>query len=832
MMKSRKSLLVIGGLIVLLVASCKQTQELTSREPEPIDYWMLRRSHPQHGFDEQAYLRGVEKVNELKKIKSGGPELNLTWQQEGPFAIGGRVNVLTPNRRGGDTLFCGTANGGVFRSIDAGANWVPVFDDFSYLSIGAIAVDPTDPQKVFVGTGDRNFGGGSYNGNGIYVSTDMGDNWTQTGLSNVGIITSVLIDPQNTNHLLVGALGNGHAKTNDRGVYQSLDGGATWNNTLFVSDSSGVCEMVMDPTNSSVIYACFFNRINLLDRGISRGLDAKIFKSLDGGATWNQLTNGLPNTEHSRVGIAVSESNPNRLYAVYVSDSYNVSDIYLSNDAGASWTGILNGGGGNGLDPNALGGFGWYFGRIYVDPLDENHIILPGVDQYESYDAGQNWALNVPEWWTYEVHADKHALVFQDANTVLIGTDGGMYKTTNSGQTWTPLGELPITQFYRVAANTFDQGQYAGGAQDNGSTSGNNGTLWSRDFGGDGFQMTYVEESDNLVIYETQRGGIHWTSTSWGYEDMSVDPGENTNWDTPYTVFSDQTVMAGTNRLVYKENPPLGAWQPISGDLTLSGLGQAPVNRYHTISEVASSSFDDTQVMAGTSDGLVWVGDRTSQNWTNITGTLPAHYVTSLNFSKRDQNKMYVTMSGYYSGFTTALVFKSEDNGATWTDISNNLPAIGINDMITYDRDGNEFLFVATDAGVFVSEDDGATWNVLGSGMPTVTISALDINFDEQKLVAGTFGRSLWTYDISWTLTNVGLEEAEADIKNWIYPNPVKDYLEVRKGVSTLEILTLDGRLVMSRENVSAGDKIDITSLRNGYYLVRLDGASMKIKVE
>lgn len=813
---------------------CAVKQKMDYREPEPIDHWMLRRSHPEKGFDQEAYFKGIEQVNQLKKQKSGGPDLNLNWELEGPFNIGGRVNVVTPLQMGSDTLFAGTANGGVFRTYDGGTNWTPVFDEFSYLSIGAITVDPMNSQRIYVGTGDRNFGGGSYNGNGLYQSDDLGDTWTNVGLSEVGIITSVIVDGQNADHILVGALGHGHQKTNDRGVYRSTDGGASWTNTLFVSDSSGVCEMIPDPTNDDIVYACFFNRVNLLDRGISRGLDSKIFKSTDAGATWTQLTNGLPNTEHSRVGISVSASNPNRLYAVYVGDTYNVSEIYLSNDAGATWVPTNANSGANGLDPNALGGFGWYFGRIYVDPNNENHIILPGVDQYESYDAGANWTLNVPEWWTYEVHADKHALIFQDANTMIIGTDGGMYKTEDLGGTWTPLGELPITQFYRVEANTFDPGQFAGGAQDNGSTSGNQTMPWSRDFGGDGFQMTYVEPNDNLVVYQTQRGRFHWTSNSVGVESLAVsdfDPNEITNWDTPYLVDDGQSLVAGTNRLLMMAAPPFDPWQAISGDLTLSGTGAVSPGRYHTITELASHPDNDDQILVGTSDGKVWRGDIFGgmNNWTDITSALPAHYVTSVNFSKRVQNKLYVTMSGYYSGFTTALVFKSEDNGATWTDISNNLPSIGINDMITYDRDDNEYLFIATDAGVFVSEDDGDSWDLLGTGMPTVTIAALDINATNQRLIAGTFGRSMWSYDISWAL---GLEEKGEETALLIFPNPVKDQFELGESFESVQLFSLDGRLIKDFGNVYQGEKLDVSGIDRGNYLLKADERSTQIRLD
>ncbi|MFA7272940.1 MAG: T9SS type A sorting domain-containing protein [Crocinitomicaceae bacterium] len=812
----------------LLIASCgnhKKIQPvLNSRAPQPNDYWSMKRSHPVYGFDQKAYFNGMEAVAKIKNDQAkDGPNLNLNWQFEGPNNIQGRVNVVTPVSRASDTIFAGSVNGGIFRTINGGNTWTPLFQDFGYLAIGSITVDPSDHNTIYAGTGDRNFGGYSYNGNGLYKSTDLGATWTQIGLGNVGIITSCVVNASNPSTIVVGALGSGFEKTNDRGIYRTTDGGATWTNTLFVSDSSGVCEMRVHPTNPAILYATTFNRLNLSNRSISKGLDSKIFKSIDGGATWSQLTNGLPTTTLSRCGIAISESNPNKLYAIFIGDDYNIYDIYKSEDAGSTWTALnipLST-----LPVDAVGGFGWYFGRIHVNPFNENHIIVPGVDQYESTDGGLNWNMNVPNWWTYEVHADKHDLYFKDANTIVIATDGGMYKTTNLGISWSTFGELPITQFYRVNANTFDPNNYAGGAQDNGTTSGNNGTLWNRDFGGDGFQSYYIDPSNDITTFETQRGGIYWSQFGFA-DDISIGNSlsDRTNWSTPYFSFPDYRLTAGSYRVLKMENPPFDSWVPISGDLTRIGLGATTSPNYSTLSEINYNSFDQNELIVGTSDGLVWKGNRSTGNFTNISGSLPYKFVSSVNYSKKINGKIYVTQTGYYNNFSQALVFKSEDAGATWIDISSNLPAIGINTMITHYVGGVEALIVGTDAGVFFSNNDGVSWTLLGNNLPIITISALDINTNNNRLIAGTFGRSMWSYDFTWEL---GIEELnESD--QMIYPNPGKEFIRLKNDEDFIEILTLDGQLIRHIKNPMADQKIDVHDLEGGLYLVRTKTAVIR----
>lgn len=525
---------------------------------------------------------------------------------------------------------------------------------------------------------------------------------------------------------------------------------------------------------------------------------------------------------NSRVGIAIAESNPDKLYAVYVSTAYNVYDIYVSGDAGSSWTSLNAASGANGLPLNVLGGFGWYFGRIHVNPYNENYLVLPGVDQFVSTDGGVSWTQNVPDWSDYIVHADKHDLVFQDSLTMLIGTDGGMYKTTDGGNNWSTFGELPITQFYEVTATTFNNGIYAGGAQDNGTSSGNAAIPWNRDFGGDGFKPTYLDAGINVAVFETQRGGIYYVSDLIGFENLSIPdafPDDPVNWNAPYVAFSGGPLISGTNKIIVYDNLPGGVWDVVSPDLTRTALGATTPDSYHTISSIASNPFSPAEIIAGTSDGLVWKGNYTSGNWTNLSAGLPEHYVTEVVFSKTNNGKLYATMSGYYNNFSQALIYKRDNGANAWVSITGDLPAIGINTLLTHVIAGNEVLFVGTDAGVFYSENDGVNWFPVGTNFPVSTVAALDIDQTNNILIAGTYGRSMWSYDLNWY---IGIKEANL-VEGSVYPNPVMDKLIIKDAATSVKVVNASGAVVWEQEKSVDVLEINVGDWPDGIYLVVTD---------
>lgn len=828
-----------------------KTQEIEeAKDPRPNDYWMDVRSYPD-GFDKAEFMMRLDDVQQDAAITASARDVILSnpWNEEGPNNIGGRFNVLEGHPTDTDILYAGAANGGVFKTTDGGDSWNPIFDEFAYMAIGEIKLDPTDPEKVWVGTGDRNFGGSSHMGNGLYLSEDEGSSWSHVGLSEAGIISEIHIDPTNPDRMFVGALGDCRAKTTDRGVYRSLDGGLSWDNVLFVSDSSGVCDMVMDPTNPDILYACFFNRLNKEFSGIVSGPDSKIFKTTDGGDSWTELGGGLPANE-SRVGIDIVPSSPNTLYAIFVDNaSLNPEGIYRSTDGGTSWVDLDVYSGAGALDPGCMGGFGWYFGQIRVNPYDEDQLIVQGVDQWYSSDGGETWSMNVPYWWEYEVHADKHDILYTSATSGIIATDGGLYKSNNlsSPTSWTDIEDIAATQFYHITVNPLIDGLYGGGAQDNGSMSGNglDPTNWERLFGGDGFRQTWLELDPGAAYFETQLGGLYYDSPGVG-NDVSppIWGADRVNWDMPYLVDEENgNLFVGTSKMMIMEAAPWGGYTDISSDLTDVAFGPTPGSESnHTISEIEQDQFDSEILYAGTTDGLVWRGEGsgTSYDWFSISGPLPDKYVTALRASPNHEGTIYVGFSGFRVNDFESHIYRSDDFGVTWTDISSDLPSISVNDILVVPNYNDDYLFAALDGGVYFSENAGESWDYVGTGLPMVTVSELDLDIPNKKLMAGTYARSLWSYDVSWLEDlegppfGTGLEELAAE--SWTaYPNPVEDLLYFKDlEVGVISIFEASGKYLGDKkvENFENYQQVNLSALPSGTYIIQAGDRSKKVVVK
>ncbi len=727
-------------------------QTLSSLEKHhlPNEHFFWQRAYPDFNMSVDVVKNALREAQQQSNAKQS--DNDATWLLEGPTNIGGRINAIAVHPNNPNIIYAGSARGGVHKTTDGGNTWLPIFDEQLFNSIGDIVIAPHNPQTIYVGTGDLNISSHFSVGNGIYRSNDAGETWQNIGLSEVGIIAKIIVNPTDSNQIFVATMGNPIARDENRGLYKTNDGGATWQKILYIDDDAGIIDMVMSPNQPNTLYAASWNRIRNMQETIINEQDSKIWKSTDGGETWAQLSNGLPDNLQSRIGLAIATQNPNRLAAIYVDSTSAFLGVYISNDAGETWTQTADLSAFNFDDP--LAGFGWYFGKIYFSPQNDQQLFLLGVDMFQSTDGGFTWEICVPYWWQYEVHADKHAMAFDNNGGILLGTDGGMYRSDDNTETWQDIEFIPNTQFYRIAVNPHIPNTYCGGAQDNGTTMGNADIIseWPRIFGGDGFQPTFHPTDPNLFYAEMQNGAMIYSNDGGNNFDSAnegIDPSDRRNWDMPYIIspHADNGLYAGTYRL-YKSttnDPPF--FLPISEDLT---DGVIYGNNFHNITTIDQSILSPNYLYVGTSDGNVWRSLNDGNTWESINQDLPDRYVTSVKASPHQLNTVYVSISGYKGNGTQPHIFKSDNNGTNWSDISGNLPPIAVNDILLLPEDTTEqIILAATDAGVYMSVNAGTTWQRLGNNMPFFSVFDIDYDPNNHKLVAATFARSIMSFDLS-----------------------------------------------------------------------------------
>ncbi|MBK9017278.1 MAG: hypothetical protein IPM82_26265 [Saprospiraceae bacterium] len=594
--------LMLTGLAIAMVASCQvqdKPSKLTGREGVkgyPNENFFLQRAYPDAYMDIKAYEKGMVQARILAAEKVTG--FDAEWTVQGPGNIGARVNTLAVNPQNENIIFAGFSSGGLWKTVNGGQDWSSVFDAQLWPSIGDVVLDPNNPQTVYVGTGDPNISFYPMLGDGIYKSTDGGDSWSNIGLQSQRVISKVVLHPTDPNTIYAASMGLPFVRDNERGLYRTTDGGANWQQVLFISDQAGVCDVVMDPFNPLVLYASGWDRVRNNQESVVTGPGAKVFKSTDGGDTWTQLDNGLPTDNMCRTGLAISNLTPGLVYSIFVGTDLELAGIYKSTDAGATWEPIEL----TGLD-GALGGFGWYFAQLRVNPTNDDELYMLGVEAWRGYPELGFWEPINPEWWTYAVHADKHDLVITNAGNFYLATDGGAYKSVNAGTTWTDIENIPTTQFYHVAFNPHQPDFYYGGAQDNGTTGGNASNIndWPRIFGGDGFQQVFHPTEPTVFYTETQNGGLVVSDDSGGsfYDaTQGLDPDDRRNWDMPYIMspHDPNVLYTGTYRLYKSEVGTFPNFQAVSTDLT-DGLILNP--RHHNITTITESPLEGRAGLCG-----------------------------------------------------------------------------------------------------------------------------------------------------------------------------------------------------------------------------------------
>lgn len=749
-------LILLAGLMAMILA-CQQPQEETSKAMAmyekklmPSNYWDLVRSYPEPTVDLKAYHAALKEVQELRNSGNRVDGLESDWEPQGPGNIGGRINSIAVEEDNPDVVYVASARGGVFRTEDDGQTWEPLFDDQLFLSAADIEINPQNPNSIFVGTGDASISSNHYIGDGIYRSTDRGQTWQQLGLEQHGIVSRIEVHPMDTNIIYATTTGRPQTVNEDRGVYKSEDAGATWEQVLLVSDSTTINDLVIHPENPEIAYVSSWQRVRTLFTNISSGQYSRIFKTVDGGDNWEMIHNGLPEGDLGRIGLYMDRTNYDRIITQIVGDDNNTKGIYITEDAGASWDSIPA--------IREFRNFDWYFAKIRINPYDPSEIFVLAVDLWKTNNLGESWTMAAPEWNEYQVHADKHDLVFIDEETMILATDGGLYKTSDGGLSWDDYENIQNTQFYHCKVNPHD-GTYWGGAQDNGTTKGNDDSPneWPRIYGGDGFDILFHPENPDIFYVETQWGNVNVTQNggiNFSWFDAGFDTDDVTNWNTPIAMsqHNPNILYKGSYRM-WRFEDEISTWVPISEDLT------DPVKIYeraHVLSDIAESSFDASVLICGTADGNVHRTLDYGETWESITEGLPDRYVKDVEISEHDPQTLFVTHSGYRFDEYDPLIHMSNDMGNTWMDITGNLPSVGVNDIEQHPSMEN-MLVVATDGGVFITQDMGQQWDYVGETMPIVNVTDVEFDCRNSKILAATYARSMWTIDIS-ELAPVALE--------------------------------------------------------------------------
>jgi photosystem II stability/assembly factor-like uncharacterized protein len=692
-----------------------------------------------------------------------------SWTAVGPLSVGGRLTALAVDPNDRNHVWAGAAAGGVFESTDAGNTWTPVFDSQPVQNIGALAAHPTDSGIVYVGTGEANGAGYSYDGDGVYRTIDGGATWQHLGLDDTRRIGRIAIDPVNPQRVFVAAAGNVYAPGTARGVYRSTDGGITWAQVLFVAPTAGAIDVAVDPSNPSRVYAAIWEHYSTPTHWVAGGLQSGIWQSLNGGDSWTRLTNGLPASDPKvgRIGLAIAASSPQTVYALYVDDPGAFLGLYKTTNAGASWS-KMNASGAK----QAFAGYGYYMGQIRVDPANANIVYVFDVLWARSTNGGGNFTTG-----SSAGYVDHHDWVTLP-DRVYMANDGGFSRSVDGGATWFHPSTLPVTQFYDLGIDPVDPIRRYGGSQDIGCVRTSDGSIWYLITSGDGFHFE-VDPIDHLRLYFETSFGTIWRSLDGGntYESAvrGIGVNDRTNWSAPivHDPNTSRRLYMGTFR-VYRSTDGASNWTPISGDLT-DGHPPAPSTARSagagaashlesvvegTVTTLAVSAVNGGVLWAGTDDGHVWVTQNGGTAWTKVDVPGRSEWVTRVEADPFSASAAYVTFSGYRNGSPLPRIFRTTDFGGSWTGIAGNLPDVPLNG-VNADPDPamRGRLFACSDLGVYVTDDYGASWATLGTGLPPVVVLDLDLIDSSRQLFAGTHGRSLFVYELS----QLGPADADGD---------------------------------------------------------------------
>ena len=708
----------------------------------------------------------------------------------GPAFLSGRIADIKMHPNNDNIWYVATGSSGVWKTVNSGTTWTPIFDNEDSYSTGCISLDPSNPDVVWLGTGENVGGRHVAYGDGIYRSDNGGKTWINKGLKKSEHISEIIIHPSNSEIVWVAAQGPLWTKGGERGLYKTTDGGNNWKKVLGNSEWTGVTDIMIDPRNPDILYAATWDRHRTVAALMGGGPGTAIYRSDDGGENWKILKTGLPNNPDSnndgvvdeddspisnmgKIGLAISPQNPDIVYAAIELDRKSGA-VYRSEDRGESWEKMSN---------TVSGGTGpHYYQELYASPHEFDRLYLMNVRVLTSPDGGKTFE----QLKERDKHSDNHAIVFKkdDPNYLMLGTDAGIYESFDLAETWRYVKNLPLTQFYKVAVNNAEPFYHIfGGTQDNGSAGGPSATderegiankHWYKTLGADGHQSATDPVYNDIIYGEYQQGVLFRVDLTSG-ETVSIqpkarlgEPHERFNWDAPILVspHNPKRLYFASYR-VWKSESRGDDWEPISGDLTrnenrftlpIMGRKQSwdnawdvgAMSNYNTITSLAESPVEEGLIYAGTDDGFIQVSENGGDSWRKIPvtnlGLAPRSFVNDIKADLFDANTVYVALDNHKEGDYNPYLFKSTDRGLTWKSISSNIPKRTLIWRMVQDHVEKNLLFAATEFGIYTSLNGGNSWQKL-DGSPTISFRDLTIQKRENDLVAASFGRGFFILD-------------------------------------------------------------------------------------